>query len=224
MRLSRLAAWGGVAGPLAFTAAWVVSSLNQAGQPAAAVQLSGLAAEDARDPQIMIAGFVVLGAGSIGFGAALRRVTGRGAGPWLVVAGGAAAIVAGAFRRDRMLLSGPGFGGESWHNQVHDVASSVAYAAMLIAPLMLARRFRVDARWAVIARPVQVLALASAAALAVFASGAAQPWAGTVQRVAVTLALAAEDLIAARMLTQPDYQENWGNSQAGHRVQQAGGQ
>jgi Protein of unknown function (DUF998) len=223
VRLGRLAAWGGVAGPLVFTAAWLVSSLLQAGHPAAEVQLSGLAAEDARDPQIMIAGFLVLGACSIGFGAALRRVTWRGAGPWLVMAGGAAAVAAGAFRRDRMLLSGPGFGGESWHNQVHDVASGVAYAAMLIAPLVLARGFRADPRWAVIARPVQVLALASAAALAVFASGAAQPWDGTVQRIAVTLALATEALIASRMLALPDYQGNWGNSQAGRREQQARG-
>ena len=53
----------------------------------------------------------------------------------------------------------------------------------------------------VVARPVQVLALASVAALALFASGAAGPWNGTVQRAAVTLALAAEALIAARMLT-----------------------
>jgi hypothetical protein len=223
VRLGRLAAWGGMAGPLVFTSAWVVSSLLQAGHPAAEVQLSGLAAEDARDPHIMIAGFLVLGACSIGFGAALRRVTGRGARPWLVMAGGAAAVAAGAFRRDRMLLSGPGFGGESWHNQVHDVASGVAYAAMLIAPLVLARGFRADPRWAVIARPVQGLALASSAALAVFASGAAQPWDGTVQRIAVTLALAAEALIASRMLTLPDYQGNWGNSQAGRREQQARG-
>jgi len=72
---------------------------------------------------------------------------------------------------------------------------------MLAAPLVLARRFRASRRWAVIARPVQVLALASVAALTLFASGAAEPWNGTVQRAAVTLALAAEALIAARMLT-----------------------
>jgi hypothetical protein len=204
VRLGRLAAWGGVAGPLLFTAAWVVSSLRQAGHPAAEVQLSGLAAQDARDPQIMIAGFVVLGACSAGFGAALRTATRRPAGPWLVVAGGAAAVAAGAFRRDHMLLTGPGFAGESWHNQVHDVASVVAYAAMLIAPLVLARQFRADPRWAVITRPVQVLALASAAAMAVFASRMAEPSNGAVQRTAVTLALAAEALAAARMLTLPE--------------------
>jgi hypothetical protein len=191
-----------------FTAAWVVSSLRQ-GQPATRVQLSGLAAEDARDPQVMIAGFLVLGMCSAGFGVALRwsegsRSPGLGpAGPWLVMVGGAAAVAAGAFRRDRMLLSGPGFTGESWHNQAHDVVSAVAYAAMLTAPLVLARRFRADPRWAVIARPVQVLARASAAALAVFASQPAAPWDGTLQRVSVTLALATEVLMAARMLTLP---------------------
>jgi hypothetical protein len=200
VRAGRLAAWGGVAGPLVFTAAWVVSSLRQVGLPADGVQLSGLAAEDAKDPQVMIAGFVVLGACSMGFGAALRQREHGAAGPWLVMAGGAAAVAVGVFRRDRMLLAGPGFPGESWHNQAHDVASYIAYAAMFGAPLVLARRFRADWQWFVIARPVEVLALASAAALVLFASQAAGSWNGTVQRTAVTLALAAEALIAARML------------------------
>src|SRR5690348_5110532 len=68
MRLGKLAACGGVAGPVVFTAAWVVSSLRQAGHPAAGIQLSGLAAEDARDPQIMMAALVVLGICAIALG------------------------------------------------------------------------------------------------------------------------------------------------------------
>jgi len=205
VRLAKLMAWGGVAGPLLFTAAWVVSSLRQAGHEAAEVQLSGLAAEDAREPQLMVAAFVLLGVGTIGFGTGLRRVAKPGsAGPWMVVVAGAATVVAGVFRRDHMLLVGPGFGGESWHNQVHDVVSGVAYAAMLIAPLVLARQFRADPRWAVIADPVQVLAVASVAAMAVFALQAVEHWNGVVQRTAVTLVLAAEALAAARMLTLPD--------------------
>src|SRR5215831_4617659 len=48
MRLSRLGAWCGVVGPVLFTAAWVVSSLRQTGHSVAEVQLSGLAADDAR--------------------------------------------------------------------------------------------------------------------------------------------------------------------------------
>ena len=122
MRLSRLAAAGGVAGQVLFTAAWVAGSLRQAGYSAAEVQFSGLAAEDARDPQIMMAGFVVLGAGTVVFGAELGRVAApRSVGPWLVVVAGAASVADGLFRRDHMLLAGPGFAGESWHNQVHDV-------------------------------------------------------------------------------------------------------
>ena len=50
-------------------------------------------------------------------------------------------------------------------------------------------------------RPVQILALASALALVVFASGIAGPYSGVVHRIAVTLPLAAEILIAGRMLT-----------------------
>ena len=201
-KFSKLAGCGGIAGPLLFTAAWVVGSLRQTGHPAAGVQLSGLAAQDARDPQIMIAGFVVLGACSIGLGAALRRVVAPpSAGPWLVMVAGVAAVAAGVFRRDHMLLTGPGFAGESWHNQVHDVASGIAYGAMLAAPLVLGWRFRADPDWAVVSRPVLVLALAAAVAMAVFASGAAEPWNGVLQRAAVTLAIAVEAVVAARMLT-----------------------
>lgn len=204
MKRSRLAGCAGIAGPLLFTVAWVAGSLRQAGHPAAGVQLSGLAAPDARDPQIMIAAFVVLGACTVGFGAALRRVAAANpAGPWLVMVAGAAVVAAGVFRRDHMLLTGPGFAGESWHNQVHDVASGIAYGAMLAVPLVLAQRFRADPDWAVAARPVLVLTLASAVTMAVFASQAAQPWNGVLQRAAVTLALTAEVVIAARLLTLP---------------------
>jgi hypothetical protein len=198
----RLLASCGIAGPLLFTAAWVAGSLRQAGYSATAVQLSGLAAVDARDPQIMMAGFIGLGACSIAFGDALGGVAAAGpAGPWLVKSAGAAAVAAGLFRRDHLLLAGPGFAGESWHNQVHDLASGVAYAAMIAAPLALARRFRGDPDWAGLSRPLQVLALISGIALALFASRAAASWNGVVQRGAVTLPLAAEMIVAARMLT-----------------------
>jgi hypothetical protein len=204
VKLGRLAAAGGVAGPVLFTVAWVIGSLCQAGHSAAEVQLSGLAAEDARDPEIMMAGFVVLGVGTVMFGAELGRVTApRSAGPWLVRVAGAASVAAGLFRRDHMLLAGPGFPGESWHNQVHDLVSGVAYGAMLAAPLVMARRWRADPDWEVLSRPVQVLTLVSAAALAVFASRIAGPYNGVVQRIAVTLPLIAETLIAGRMLTRP---------------------
>ena len=216
----------GIAGPALFTAAWVASSLLQTGHSAGSVQLSGLAAMDARDPEIMMAGFVGLGACSVAFGAALRRLPAAGlAGPWLVTLAGAATVAAGLFRRDHLLLTGPGFTGESWHNQVHDVVSGIAYGAMIAAPLVLARNFRADPDWAGLRRQLQVLALASAAALALFASGAVQPWNAVVQRAAVTLPLAAEVLVAARLLAAGRRARSGpraGISRAGPGVRQAG--
>src|SRR5215472_12345600 len=218
MRLSRLGAWCGVVGPVLFTAAWVVSSLRQTGHSATEVQLSGLAADDARDPEIMMTGFVALGVCSIGFGSALRRVLSpRAAGAWLVIVAGAAAVAAGVFRRDHVLLAGPGFSGESWHNQVHDVVSGIAYGAMIAAPVVLAQSFRADPDWAGLRRPLQALAL--------FASGAVQPWNAVVQRAAVTLPLAAGVLIAARLLAagrRARQGPRAGISRAGPGVRQAG--
>jgi hypothetical protein len=205
MKLATVAGLAGIAGPVLFTAGWLASSLRQA-VPMAEGQLSGLAADDARDPQLMMAAFIVLGGCSIGLGAGLRRVCPRSAGPWLVMLAGGATMAAGVFRRDHLLLTGPGFTGESWHNQVHDVVSGVAYTAMLAAPLLLAWRLRRDPRlrrepgWAGISRAVTGLAGASAVGLAVFASGALEPWNGAVQRAAVTLALAAEVVLAAGLL------------------------
>jgi hypothetical protein len=197
----RLLPWCGVVGPVLFTAAWLAGSLRQTGHAATEVQLSGLAAMDARDPQIMIAGFAGLGTCSIAFGAALRqfRVPGAAA-PWLIMCGGAATVAAGVFRRDHMLLTGPGFAGESWHNQIHDLVSGIAYGAMIAAPLVLARRFRADPDWAALSRPILELGLISLGALALVATHLAQPWNPVVQRAAVTLPLSAEVLVAARML------------------------
>ena len=68
-----LGAAAGMAGPAAFTGAWIASSLRQTRQGPGGLQLSGLAAPDARDPWIMLAGFLVLGGCTVAFGAALRR-------------------------------------------------------------------------------------------------------------------------------------------------------
>src|SRR5215472_17764347 len=77
---ARAGAAAGIAGPAVFTGAWIVSSLQQTGYPAAEIQLSGLAAPDARDPWIMVAGFVVLGGCTVAFGTALRDALGHAAG------------------------------------------------------------------------------------------------------------------------------------------------
>ena len=214
----------GVIGPAVFTAAWVISSLSQTGHPAADLQISGLAAPDARDPWIMIAGFLVLGGCSVAFGAALRAALGghhpppaapgrAGAGPRLIQGAGILTIAAGLLRRDHLLLTS---GSVSWHNHAHDVISTVIYVDLVLAQLMLAARFGRDrerqrrparpgpvswgqwGRW----RPwLLASAAATAAALIAFGADTSGPDAGILQRVAVSIPLAAITAVAVRLLS-----------------------
>ena len=254
---SKLGAAAGIAGPAAFTCAWIVASLRQTGHSAFAVQLSGLAAPDARDPGIMIAGFVVLGACSVAFGGSLyrplggserpavspgpagpgaraagprapaagsearaagsevraagnklRRVRPRrrpgsgphraGLGPRLIQWAGALTIAAGLLRRDHMMLGLPG---DSWHNHAHDVVSSIIYLTLVVAPLLLAARFRGDASWQRLSVPLVAGSAATAGALAVFVLPAFGSWDPVLQRVAVTIPLAMLAAVAVRLLT-----------------------
>jgi hypothetical membrane protein len=200
----RLGAIAGIAGPAVFTAAWAVASLLQTGHSATEVQISGLAAPDARDPWIMITGFVVLGGCSAGFGTALHAELGAcgpgrpGAGPRLIQAAGLLTVAAGLLRRDQMLLTAPAH--ESWHNHAHDVVSAVIYVALVAAPLLLARRFRGDPWWSALRWPLVGASLATAAVLVVFFTGAFPSSAGLLQRIGVTVPLAAVCAVAARLL------------------------
>ena len=228
-RLRVLGGLAGLAGPLAFTAGWAVSSLLQTGHGATEVQISGLAAPDARDPWIMITGFLVLGACSAVFGTALHRELGgsgregragqagregraerearegrearggrAGAGPRLIQAAGLLTVAAGLLRRDQMLLTAPAH--ESWHNHAHDVVSAGIYVALVAAPLLLARRFRGDQRWSALRWPLVGASLVTAAVLIVFFTGAFSSWAGLLQRIGVSVPLAALCAVAARLL------------------------
>ena len=191
----RVRALSGVAGPVAFTAAWVAASLRQTGHGAVSVQLSGLAAPDARDPWIMISGFLVLGGCTVWFGEELARDVG-GPAPRLIQGAGVLTMAAGLLRRDHMqLTSGP----VSWHNEAHNVVSLVLYLDLVLAQLLLARRFAAIPCW----RPWRVYLLgsgiATAVALAVFLPNTTSPSAGILQRIAVTIPLAAMTAVAARL-------------------------
>jgi len=200
----RAAAAAGIAGPVAFTAAWIAGSLRQTGYPATEIQLSGLAAADASDPWIMLTGLVVLGGCTVAFGGALHDALGgrghAGLAPRLIQGAGLLTIAAGLLRRDHMLLTP---GSVSWHNHAHDVASAVIYADLVVAQVLLAARFGRDPRW----KPWRPWLLASAAATAAvliaFAGDTSAPAAGILQRVAVTIPLAAITAIAARLLRIP---------------------
>jgi hypothetical protein len=207
---SRLGAAAGIAGPAVFTGAWIASSLRQTRQGPGGLQLSGLAA---RDPWIMLAGFLVLGGCTVAFGAALREaLTANGAGagpaPALVQGAGLLTIAAGLLRRDHMLLSAPGDPAASWHNNAHDAVSGVIYVSLVVAQLALARRFRADPAW----RSWRPWLLADAAATGVlliaYAADVTGPAAAALQRAAVTLPQAAVAAIAARLLRHRHWHGN----------------
>jgi Protein of unknown function (DUF998) len=219
---ARAAVASGIVGPAAFTGAWIAGSLRQTGHPAAEIQISGLAAPDARDPWIMIAGFLVLGGCSVAFGAALHAALGgrgrAGLAPRLIQGAGLATIAAGLLRRDHMLLTP---GSVSWHNHAHDVISAVIYVDLVVAQLLLAARFGRGPRgpggqgrpggpggqgrtsWQPWAPWLLASAGATAAVLIAFTVQVSAPDAGVLQRVAVSIPLAALAAVAARLLTIP---------------------
>jgi hypothetical protein len=221
---ARAGAAAGIAGPAVFTGAWLASSLRQTGYSAAEIQLSGLAAPDARDPWIMVAGFVVLGGCTVAFGAALHDALGgrggvglgrwrggAGLGRWrggaglaprLIQGAGVLTIGAGLLRRDRMLLIP---GSVSWHNHAHDVISALIYADLVAAQVLLAARFGRDPGlgaegWRPWRPWLLASGLATGAALVAFAADTSAPGAGVLQRTAVTIPLAAIAAVAARLL------------------------
>jgi hypothetical protein len=200
----RAGAAAGIAGPAVFTGAWIVGSLRQAGHPATAIQISGLAAPDARDPWIMITGFLVLGGCGVAFGGALHEALGgrgrAGPAPRLIQGAGVLTIAAGLLRRDHMLLTS---GSVSWHNHAHDVISAVLYADLVVVQLLLAVRFGRDPRWRRWRPWLVASGIASAAVLIAFATGTSSPGAGLVQRVAVSIPLAALAAVATGLLRTP---------------------
>jgi Protein of unknown function (DUF998) len=196
----RAGAGAGIVGPVAFTAAWIAAAFRQSGLSFSAPQFSGLAAGNARDPWLMIGGFLLLGGCAIGFGAALAVALGgrprAGWGPATIQAAGVLTIAAGLLRRDHILLTA---GPQSWHNHAHDVISAAAYVLLVAAPLLLARRFRPDPDWHLLAPPLAAAAVASAALLVAFYAAPHDSWDATLQRVAVSLPLAAVAAVAVRL-------------------------
>jgi len=153
-----------------------------------------------------IAGFLGLGACTIAFGSALEEALGgrkrAGLGPALVRAAGVGTIAAGLLRRDQLLLHPPGgVTGQSWHNHGHDLASGLLYAALLVAPLLLARRFRGDPAWNALRLPALATTAGSAALLGLFWSQALVQWGGVIQRVIATVPLGMMAALAVRLLS-----------------------
>ena len=77
--------------------------------------------------------------------------------------------------------------------------SAAAYVLLVAAPLLLSRRFRSDPGWQLLALPLAAAAVASAALLIAFYAAPHDSWDATLQRVAVSLPLAAVVAVAVRL-------------------------
>jgi hypothetical protein len=191
-----------------FTAAWVVSGLRQPGYSIRNEHISGLAAPDARDPFVMIGGFLTLGTSMALFARDLRRLLsapGRppGPGPALLAGSGACVALAGVLRRDRMANRLPGETEpyrQSAVNDWHDRLSIGAQALGAASTVALSRRFRSEPELAALSRPMVGITVVTTAMSAFFASETARPGNGLVQRVGVTMSLVGMAGMAWRVL------------------------
>jgi Protein of unknown function (DUF998) len=208
---SRLRAGCGVLGPVAFTAAWIVSGRRQEGYSIGDEHISGLAAPDARDPLIMTSGFLTLGICTIAFARELRHRLGgsgrAGFGPVLMAGAGTCVLAASVLRRDRMANVLPAEEDEpnrqSWMNDGHDYASIAGQTCSVLALLALAHRFRGDPEWSGLRLPTLVSATVTGGLGAFFATRTVRPGNGILQRLGITAALAAMSLVAIRLLRNP---------------------
>jgi hypothetical membrane protein len=209
--LGRLA----VAGPIAFTLAWLISGVAQDEYSIRREDISALAALDAQHPWIMITGFLLLGVGTVALAAGLvSTLKGRPAviGSILILIAGVGIVVAGLARNDCSSELTPcadrvDAGDVSWHHMVHDMVSLIVFLALVAAPLVLARAFRRDERWHDLRSYSIVTGLVGSVLLVLYATGAAGTWNGLLQRVFVSVPFLWIALLGLRLTRVPARQQ-----------------
>jgi hypothetical membrane protein len=184
----RMAGACAVAGPVVFSAAWLVAWTAQETYSPLREDISALAALDAQQPWIMVAGFLALALGLTALGTGLLRA----------VAGGRAARVGALL----ILLAGVGIldaGEVSWQHGLHDAVSGLVFLALVVAQLVLARAFRRDPSW----RDLRAYSIFSGgltlALLVLFVAGPIAGWNGLVQRVFLAVPLVWITVVGIRL-------------------------
>jgi hypothetical membrane protein len=207
--LRRVAGALAVAGPVVFSAAWLVAWAAQETYSPRREDISALAALDAQQPWIMIAGFLALAVSLVALGMGLlrafagRRVARVGA--VLVLLAGLGILVAGIARNDcsselAACKARIDAGDVSWHHGVHDAVSGLVFLALVVAQLVLARSFRRDPAWRDLRAYSVVSGLLTLALLVLFGTGAIDGWNGLVQRVFLAVPLLWVAVLGKRLL------------------------
>jgi len=196
--LRRVLGWCAVAGPVLFTAAWLIAESVQDTYGPRREDISALAALDAQHAWIMIAGIVALGLSLVALGVGLVGAIddGRSAtvGAILLVVAGLAFVVAGFARDDcsselQACKTRVKAGNVSWHHQVHDNVGIAVFLFLVLAPLMLARAFRRDRGWRDLRRYSLITGVLTLVLLLVFGGGSFTGWNGLAERLLITIPL-----------------------------------
>ena len=201
--LGRLA----MAGPIAFTIAWLVGGLVQDEYSLRQEDISALAAMDAQHAWIMITGFVLLGLGTVALAAGLAstlRYLPAAIGSVLLMIAGIGLTAAGLARNDcsselPACAARVDAGEVSWHDQVHDNVSLILFLALIAAPLVFARAFGRDDRWRPLRTYSIVTGLLGFALLVLYVIGSAGTWNGLVQRIFISVLLVWIALVGFRL-------------------------
>jgi len=184
-----------MAGPIAFTTAWLLGWLVQDKYSVRQEDISALAAMDAQHAWIMITGFVLLGVGTVALAAGLASTLNYPSaviGSVLLMIAGIGLAVAGLARNDcsselPACAARADAGEVSWHHQVHDNVSLIIFLALIAAPLVFARAFGRDDRWRPLRSYSILTGLLGFALLVLYMIASAGTWNGLVQRVFVSV-------------------------------------
>jgi hypothetical membrane protein len=184
-----------MAGPIAFTIAWLLGGLVQDEYSVRQEDVSALAALDAQHAWIVITGFVLLGVGTVALAAGLAstlRYPSAVIGSVLLMIAGIGLAAAGLARNDcsselPACAARVDTGEVSWHHQVHDNVSLIIFLALIAAPLVFARAFGRDHRWRPLRTYSIVTGLLGFALLVLYVIASAGTWNGLVQRIFVSV-------------------------------------
>jgi hypothetical membrane protein len=184
-----------MAGPIAFTIAWLLGGLVQDEYSVRQEDVSALAALDAQHAWIVITGFVLLGVGTVALAAGLAstlRYPSAVIGSVLLMIAGIGLAAAGLARNDcsselPACAARVDTGEVSWHHQVHDNVSLIIFLALIAAPLVFARAFGRDHRWRPLRTYSIVTGLLGFALLVLYVIASAGTWNGLAQRIFVSV-------------------------------------
>ena len=208
---TRAGLWAGVIGPVAFVAVFLVEGLVRPGYDAMRLQVSYLSLGEGGWVQVL--SFLMCGGLVVAFAVALRRVLGGGAGstfgPLGVGFAGAGLIIAGLFSTAPAFGYPPGtpdgFPTElPTTAYLHVIGAFCFFGGTIVAPLVLARRFRRehDGLWVIYSVVTALMVWFFLGASSADATGTPffPETVGLYQRVAIVAGLAWIALLAGRCL------------------------